>query len=206
MMIEVVSGESRSFDIRESCQLSPERGYSSRLEVEEPEELFVSERRYCLVVEDDSGGVVWEDIGSTREDEEGSEEASGGSLSSSRSAKVAQAPSSSRSTERYRVVVDSSEDLESEEDQSPGSSSGDADELETEEEVEIEGEVETEGKVETDREGGKVLYVGSTTSNKYHRLDCRYAVKIKVENRIPFYSVEVAEEAGYIPCKVCNPE
>lgn len=207
MMIEVVPGESRSFDIQESSRLIPERGYSSRLEVEEPEVLFVSERRDCLVGEDDSGGVIWEDIGSIHEDEEGSEKEPSGSLSSSGSAKVVSTPSSSRSTERYREVADSSEDLEPEdEDQSSGSSPGDEDELEVEEGVEIEGEVETEEKVGTDREDDEVRYVGSTTSNKYHRLDCRYAVKIKEENRIPFYSVEEAEEAGYIPCKVCNPE
>jgi hypothetical protein len=210
MMIEVVPGECRGFDILESSRLSPERGYSSRLEVEEPEELSVSERRDCLVVEDDSRGVIWEDIGSTPDDEEGSGGEPSVSLSSSGLAKVAQAPSSSRSTERYRVVADSSKDIEpEEEDQSSGSSPSDEDELEAEEEVEIGGEVETEEKVETDREDDELVgfyYVGSTTSNKYHRLDCRYAVKIKEENRIFFASSEEAEEAGYVPCKVCNPE
>lgn len=218
MMIEVVPGESRSFDIRERSRLRPERGYSSRLEVEEPEEFFVSERRDCLVVEDDSGGVIWEDTGSIRDDEDEPKGESSVSLSSSESAKAVSTSSSSRSTERYREVEDSSEDLgPEEEDQSSGSSSGDEDELEAEEEVEIGGEVETEEKVEieggfeseeevgTDSEDDKVLYVGSTTSNKYHRPDCRYAVKIKEENKIPFYSVEEAEEAGYVPCKVCNP-
>jgi hypothetical protein len=47
--------------------------------------------------------------------------------------------------------------------------------------------------------------VGSITSKKYHRPDCRYAVKIKPDNRIYFQSPEDAEAQGYLPCKVCNP-
>lgn len=48
-------------------------------------------------------------------------------------------------------------------------------------------------------------YVGSVNSNKYHKPNCRWAKKIKPENEIWFASKEEAEEAGYIPCKVCNP-
>jgi hypothetical protein len=47
--------------------------------------------------------------------------------------------------------------------------------------------------------------VGSITSKKYHRPDCRYALKIKSDNRIYFQSLEDAEGQGYLPCKVCNP-
>lgn len=49
------------------------------------------------------------------------------------------------------------------------------------------------------------LFVGSVTSKKYHRPDCRYALKIKPENRIYFDSVEDARSQGYLPCKTCNP-
>jgi len=49
------------------------------------------------------------------------------------------------------------------------------------------------------------LFVGSATSKKYHRPDCRYALKIKPENRIYFDSVEDARSQGYLPCKTCNP-
>jgi hypothetical protein len=48
-------------------------------------------------------------------------------------------------------------------------------------------------------------FMGSITSKKYHRLDCRYALKIKPENCIYFQSIEDAEGQGYLPCKVCNP-
>jgi hypothetical protein len=47
--------------------------------------------------------------------------------------------------------------------------------------------------------------VGSSSSKKYHRLDCRYAQKIKAENRIYFSSEEDARSQSYLPCKVCNP-
>jgi hypothetical protein len=191
MMMEVVPGERRDFDICERCHLSLDRGYSCLLGVEEPEKLFVSERRDCLVVEDDPRAVVWEDIGSTR----------GGEVGSAGSTKEASTSSSSRSTERDREVVAPSGDLESEEeDQRSGSSSGD--DLEAEEEVTTEEEVETD--YEDEAVGG--YYVGSTTSNKYHRPDCSYAKKIKEENRVYFSDAWEAREAGYLPCKVCNPE
>jgi Metal binding domain of Ada. len=51
----------------------------------------------------------------------------------------------------------------------------------------------------------EAMYMGSTTSDKYHRLDCRYAQKIKPENRIYFADAEDARQKGYVPCKVCNP-
>ncbi len=49
------------------------------------------------------------------------------------------------------------------------------------------------------------MFVGSSTSKKYHLLDCRYALKIKPENRIYFQSPEDAKRQGYLPCKTCNP-
>ena len=52
-------------------------------------------------------------------------------------------------------------------------------------------------------DGGKLM--GSITSKKYHRPDCRYAIKIKPDNRIYFQSREDAELQGYLPCKVCSP-
>jgi hypothetical protein len=71
-------------------------------------------------------------------------------------------------------------------------------------------------EVENDTSGGKPMpvslsmdtseaLVGSSTSKKYHRLDCRYVAKIKPENRINFTSPEDAKRQGYLPCKSCNP-
>jgi hypothetical protein len=56
----------------------------------------------------------------------------------------------------------------------------------------------------TDKEAEAQL-VGSSTSKKYHRPDCRYALKIKPENRITFAGVEDAQKQGYLPCKTCSP-
>jgi len=47
--------------------------------------------------------------------------------------------------------------------------------------------------------------VASSSSKKYHRSDCRYALKIKKENIIYFQSAEEAQDKGYLPCKVCHP-
>jgi hypothetical protein len=51
----------------------------------------------------------------------------------------------------------------------------------------------------------KTEFVGSSTSKKYHLLTCRYASKIKPENKIHFENAEDALKQGYLPCKVCNP-
>jgi len=48
-------------------------------------------------------------------------------------------------------------------------------------------------------------FVGSSTSKKYHLPDCRYAQKIKPENRVYFQSAKEAERQGYTPCKSCHP-
>ncbi len=48
-------------------------------------------------------------------------------------------------------------------------------------------------------------YVGSAKSNKFHSLSCRWAKRIKDENRICFASREAAIKYGYVPCEVCKP-
>jgi methylphosphotriester-DNA--protein-cysteine methyltransferase len=48
-------------------------------------------------------------------------------------------------------------------------------------------------------------YVGSKKSNKYHYPTCKWAQKIKPQNRIIFKSAKEARDAGYVPCKVCRP-
>jgi len=48
-------------------------------------------------------------------------------------------------------------------------------------------------------------YVGSKKSNKYHYPSCQWAKKIKPYNLVTFQSAKEAQEAGYVPCKVCKP-
>lgn len=52
----------------------------------------------------------------------------------------------------------------------------------------------------------KTEFVGSESSDKYHKCDCRYAVRIKPENIVCFNSKEDAESKGYAPCGVCIKE
>jgi len=46
-------------------------------------------------------------------------------------------------------------------------------------------------------------FVGSRNSNKFYALDCRYAKRIKEENKVYFASREEGEEQGrtYVECK-----
>ncbi len=48
-------------------------------------------------------------------------------------------------------------------------------------------------------------YLGSETSDKFHRLTCRYAQTIAAENRLCFASREAAINHGYVPCGICKP-
>ena len=57
----------------------------------------------------------------------------------------------------------------------------------------------------TTQEEPEAGFVGSSTSKKYHLPDCRYAQKIKPENRIYFQSENEAKGQGYTPCKSCHP-
>jgi len=48
-------------------------------------------------------------------------------------------------------------------------------------------------------------YVGSSKSDVYHYPSCSSAKRIKSGNLVSFNSVQQAKNAGYRPCKVCNP-
>jgi hypothetical protein len=57
----------------------------------------------------------------------------------------------------------------------------------------------------TDAENLAVAYLGSESSDKFHRLSCRYAQSMSAENRRCFASREAAVSYGYIPCGLCKP-
>lgn len=48
-------------------------------------------------------------------------------------------------------------------------------------------------------------FVGSSKSDVYHYSSCSSAKRIKSGNLVSFNSVQQARNAGYRPCKVCNP-
>ena len=49
------------------------------------------------------------------------------------------------------------------------------------------------------------VYVGSKNSTKYHYTWCKWAQRIKPDNKVVFNSAKEAVDAGYVPCKVCKP-
>lgn len=48
-------------------------------------------------------------------------------------------------------------------------------------------------------------YIGNQNTMKFHTLDCTAGAKIADRNVIYFSTRELAVEAGYVPCKLCNP-
>ncbi|KUG03311.1 nuclease(snase)domain [hydrocarbon metagenome] len=52
---------------------------------------------------------------------------------------------------------------------------------------------------------GSYKYIGSSRSDKYHYLTCKYAETISPQNQVFFSSRADAESAGYRPCANCNP-
>ena len=48
-------------------------------------------------------------------------------------------------------------------------------------------------------------YVGNSNSRKFHYADCHFVGKMNPNNRVYFNSRDEAVNAGYVPCKRCNP-
>lgn len=48
-------------------------------------------------------------------------------------------------------------------------------------------------------------YVGNANSRKFHFADCSWVGKMNPANRVDFNTRDEAINAGYIPCKRCQP-
>lgn len=48
-------------------------------------------------------------------------------------------------------------------------------------------------------------YFAAKDAEKYHHADCHWVKKIRPENLASFKTTEEARQAGYEPCRVCNP-
>ena len=48
-------------------------------------------------------------------------------------------------------------------------------------------------------------YVGNANSRKFHFADCSFVKKMNPANRVDFNTRDEAINAGYIPCKRCQP-
>ena len=48
-------------------------------------------------------------------------------------------------------------------------------------------------------------YVGNANSKKFHVGNCSFVGKMNTKNRVDFQTRDEAIQAGYVPCKRCNP-
>ena len=48
-------------------------------------------------------------------------------------------------------------------------------------------------------------YIGNANSGKFHYADCPTVNKMNPANRVDFSTRDEAINAGYVPCKRCNP-
>ena len=48
-------------------------------------------------------------------------------------------------------------------------------------------------------------YVGNANSKKFHVGNCSSVGKMNQKNRVDFQTRDEAIQAGYVPCKRCNP-
>jgi hypothetical protein len=207
MMMDLEPGKSRDFDIREICSLNPDLGYSSLLVVEVPEGLFRPERRDCIVAEDGQDVVI---PGSSRYSSRNfySREAAPEmrSMDPPRLSEPADdATLSSKSTSSYQETP-AYRDTSTYEETSAYKETSEYEETSTYQEGTAHREASTSSELWDSAGDIEYLYVGSKNSDKYHLPDCTSAKKIKKENRVYFLDVWEAREAGYSPCKACNPE
>ena len=67
--------------------------------------------------------------------------------------------------------------------------------------TEISGE---ENKTVVSQEMGDVLYVANKNSFTYHLPKCYLADRIKDENKLETYDLEMLQRDGFKPCKICQ--
>ncbi len=204
MMIDVMPNRDNSFEISKNMRLWPGK-YACTLEVSGPEGQMASETRQCHMVEpffvEPQIALKSHPVQDVQEERSAVEEEQ--SVSSGRTEK------SGKSSERIEddgVPSDISSSTGTSED-------GSLDDLDEDEGLGEKGsgsdKASEDRKIEASDSGSKTSHdgalVGSTTSNKYHLPDCRYAAKIRPENKVHFASEEEARGQGYNPCKSCNP-
>ena len=50
-----------------------------------------------------------------------------------------------------------------------------------------------------------IKYVGNSNTKKFHVSTCSYVGQMSADHRVNFSTRQAAINAGYVPCKVCNP-
>ena len=226
MMIEVDPGRTYEFDICQSRfptsesypRLSPEEDYLCVLEIQSPGDWWVSETQECQVIQgtpSESSPVTVPEYGTKYlEDRLDEVERSGYDASDTLPAFGIEDEASKRTATFSSSSPPSSYQRDTGESISETSYDRD-DAQETENQQNLQDPIPQPvlEPIPENSETGKrddfvakgTIYVGSLSSDKYHLPECRYAQKIKPENRIYFKDVWEAREMGYVPCKVCNP-
>jgi len=207
LMIEVGSGRDCSFEISKNLRIRP-GDYSCILEVLGPEGQMASEVRECRIIEP----FLVETAPTpkplpAREEPFLAEEQPQASADPTRQKGDADANDEKAESPDERDALSSRAGPSEEEVSGQGVSGIKASPGKPREHEETD---EPEDRaVEASKSKSKALhegeFVGSITSNKYHRQNCRYAAKISPENRVYFESEEEAEKQGYSPCKTCSP-
>jgi hypothetical protein len=181
LMMQIEPERECSFEICKSCTLSAGE-YDCALSVEDSEGVLAEDVRKVSLAQGQSGIGGWseaEEVAFWRmiEENEREEDEGRGDFG-----------------EEEKSGVDASEEDEEREDAGEAKAG-----------ARVESDVMAEDESSGSAFDEEDLFVGSITSKKYHRPDCRYAQKIKPENLISFRSIDDARRQGYIPCKVCNP-
>lgn len=216
MMIEVEPNKEYAFEISKSMRLMP-GGYRCSLEALGPEGQLAVEDRECRIVEPIPVEPLPEPIEPMLEPPSGPSSSprsgtSSGTLSSPTlsplvdSQPVTEMEKPPQTEEEPHEVSSTLKEI-SENAKEAEESSVDSSEERPSLEM-ASGSDDNESDIRANPEMATVqenAFVGSTSSTKYHRPSCRYAVKIRPENRIYFASAEAAENKGYKPCKACNP-
>ena len=57
----------------------------------------------------------------------------------------------------------------------------------------------------TTASSASATYVGNSNTHKFHLATCRYVSKMSEDHKVYFNTRQDAINAGYVPCKVCNP-
>ncbi|MHC1631792.1 MAG: Ada metal-binding domain-containing protein [Methanotrichaceae archaeon] len=212
MIIDVEPDRNYSFNISENYRrLEPNDFYICILKVEGPDGFVKSEKQRCKVVQDNPVLVTWNESRNADQEDQFSERDSHQAEHDPRQTERDTHQISTKST--TIKCVDQSSQAPRHENFDYQEDSGDLNNFQNENESAVHENLddfeESRSYLESPQnrscEDQKGLYVGSINSNKYHYPDCRYAQKIKPENRIWFADSEDARAQGYVPCKVCKP-
>jgi hypothetical protein len=226
LLMRLETNRDYSFEIAKNLELLP-GNYTCTLEASGPGGILASENRRCSLAEDQedliskrisSGELI--SISDARalyagrslyryesnEDEEEPEEDAGREGEKERKIERVESTKARAlisSGEGLTTKLQAPEDAEQEDSkESMAEISAEGEDSWSEDENEGNDRVADESEGKEESEGN---FVGSSTSKKYHLPDCRYALKIKPENKVYFQSAKEAKSQGYLPCKSCHP-